>query len=50
MVNTLGYNAELFFLVRITNRLTGLNRESKQLKKLQNTYLSEYVFFLPFNR
>ena len=56
MVNTLGYNAELFFLVRITNRLAVLNRESKQLEKLQNTYLSEYtyiyiyIYFLPFNR
>ena len=44
MVNTLGYNAELFFLVRITNRLAVLNRESKQLEKLQNTYLSEYTY------
>ena len=42
----------IFFLVRIINRRAGLNRESKQLEKLQNTYLSEYIhlYFLPFNR
>ena len=34
MVNTLGYNAELFFLVRITNRLTGLKRTVKTTKEI----------------
>ena len=37
-----------FFLVRIINRLAGLNRESKQLEKLQNTYLSEYIYLYFF--
>ena len=43
----------IFFLVRIINRLAVLNRESKQLERLQNTYLCEYIhiyIFLPFNR
>ena len=33
-VNTLGYNAEIFFLVRIINRLAGLNRAVKTTKEI----------------
>ena len=47
-VNTLGYNAELFFLVRIINRLAGLNRAVKTTKEITK-YASHWMFFIPFN-
>ena len=43
-VNTLGYNAELFFLVRIINRLAGLNRAVKTTKEITK-YVSRWMFF-----